>query len=318
MKPIRFGVLAETSNTPDQLLATARLAEDAGCSTLLIRDHLVEGPFPHQLAPLTALAFVAAATTRLRVGTLVICNEFRHPAVLAKEVATLDVLSGGRVELGLGAGFLRSEFDQAGLAFDAPAERVGRLEESIHVLKGLFAGGPFTYRGRHYQVDALHSHPASAQHPHPPLHIAAAQPRMLRIAGREADIVALQAVSTTGGVMTDDPNARTVDTVERQLDVVRQAAAERQAAPEISTTVTIRITERPRYAARELAGRRGWGVDPATVLAMPSVFMGPLPHITELMQRRCDELGLSYLVVSDRDLPTLAHVIPDLVGVRAG
>src|SRR5256714_13956195 len=107
MKPIRIGVMAEHAQTPAALLETARRAEAAGCSTLLLRDHLVEGPFLHQLAPLTALAAVAAATTRLRIGTLVLANGFRHPAVLAKEVATLDVPSGGRVELGLGAGVLR-------------------------------------------------------------------------------------------------------------------------------------------------------------------------------------------------------------------
>jgi hypothetical protein len=141
---------------------------------------------------------------------------------------------------------------------------------------------------------------------------------MLRIAAREADIVALQAVSTTGGVMTDDPNARTVDTVRRQLNIVGEAAAERQTAPEISTTATILITDQPRDAAGELAGRRGWGVGPDTVLAMPSIFIGPLPHIAELMERRREELGLSYLVISDRDLPRLATVIPELVAARAG
>src|SRR5579864_4088960 len=118
MRPFRFGVIAEHAQTRDQLLETARRAEAAGCSTLLLRDHLVEGPFLHQLAPLTALAAVAAATTRLRVGTLVLANDFRHPAVLAKDLATLDVLSGGRLEPGLGAGFLRREYEAAGLRFD--------------------------------------------------------------------------------------------------------------------------------------------------------------------------------------------------------
>src|SRR5437588_8592763 len=113
MRSLRFGVVAERAQSREQLLSTARRAEDAGYSTLLIRDHLVEGPFAHQLAPLTSLATVAAVTTRLRVGALTFCNGFRHPAVLAKEVATLDVLSGGRFELGIGAGFLQREFDEA-------------------------------------------------------------------------------------------------------------------------------------------------------------------------------------------------------------
>src|SRR5215469_18800448 len=112
MRPLRFGVIAEHAQNPDQLLEAARRAEAAGFSTLLIRDHFVEGPFAHQLAPLTALAAVAAARTRLRVGTLVLSNDFRSPAVLAKELATLDVLSGGRVEPGLGAGFLRRDYEE--------------------------------------------------------------------------------------------------------------------------------------------------------------------------------------------------------------
>ena len=315
MKPIRFGVLAETSATAERLLGTARLAEDAGCSTLLSRDHLIEGPFPHQLAPLTALAFVAAATTRLRVGTLVICNEFRHPVLLAKEIATLDVLSGGRAELGLGAGFLQREFDQAGLPFEPPGVRVGRLEESIRILKGLFAGGSFTHLGRHYRVEALDSHPVSAQRPHPPILVAAAQPRMLRLAGREADIVALQAVLTTGGMMTDDPHARTLDTVRRQVEIVHESAAGRDPIPEISTTVTVMVSDRPRDAACELARRRGWGVDSETVLAMPSVFIGSLAHLGDLMKARREELGLSYLVMSDRDLPRLAPALPTLLAL---
>ncbi len=121
MRPLRFGVVAENAQTPDDLLRTARLAEDAGCSTLLIRDHFIQDPFDHQLAPLTALAFVAAATSRLRVGTLVLSNDYRHPVVLAKELATLDQMSDGRVEPGLGAGFLRREYDQGGLTLDPAA-----------------------------------------------------------------------------------------------------------------------------------------------------------------------------------------------------
>jgi alkanesulfonate monooxygenase SsuD/methylene tetrahydromethanopterin reductase-like flavin-dependent oxidoreductase (luciferase family) len=151
MRPFRFGIIAENARTAESLLDTSRRAESAGYSTLLLRDHIVEGPFPHQLAPLTALAAVAMATTRLRIGTLVLANDFRHPSQLAKEIATLDVLSGGRVEPGLGAGFLRRDYEEAGLPLDPPGDRVGRLEESLQVLKGLFGEAPLTHRGRHYR-----------------------------------------------------------------------------------------------------------------------------------------------------------------------
>src|SRR5262249_40578737 len=144
-RPFRFGVFGENARSPEALLDTARRAEDAGYSTFLIRDHFIEEPFGHQLAPLTALATVAAATKSLRVGSLVLSNDYRHPVVLAKEIATLDVLSNGRVELGLGAGFSKAEYESAGMPFDPPGVRVDRLEESIHVLKGLFADGPLTF-----------------------------------------------------------------------------------------------------------------------------------------------------------------------------
>jgi probable F420-dependent oxidoreductase len=309
MEPIRFGVLAENPQTADELLGTARRAEAAGCSTLLIRDHLVEGPFRHQLAPLTALAAVAASTTRLRVGTLVLCNDLRHPAVLAKEIATLDVLSGGRVELGLGAGFLRRDYEAAGLPFDEPRDRVGRLEESLRVLKGLFAAGPLTHHGRHYDIDALDSFPKPVQRPHPPLHVAAARPRMLAIAGREADIVNLQGVSTAGGVMSEDPAGRSPAAVAERIERVRAAAGERFAGLELSTIVTLAVTDRPREAAAELARVRGWGLSAEEVLAMPGVLAGPPDRLVELVRERREALGISYFILSDAALDAAAPLL---------
>jgi probable F420-dependent oxidoreductase len=241
MRPFRFGTLAEHAQTPDQLLGTARRAEDLAYSALLIRDHLVEGPSAHQLAPPTSLAAVAAVTTRLRVGTQVLCNEFRHPAVLAKEIATLDVLSGGRVELGLGAGFLQREFDQAGMPFEPPGTRVDRLEETLRVLKGLFAAGPLTHHGDHYHVDGLDTFPKPVQRPHPPILVGAGRPRMLSIAAREADIVGILTVSTGGGVMTDDPETRTPEAVGAQIDRVRRAAGDRFEQLELAACVLVVI-----------------------------------------------------------------------------
>jgi probable F420-dependent oxidoreductase len=302
MRPFRFGVLAEHAQTPGQLLETARRAEAAGCSTLLIRDHLVEGPFLHQLAPLTALAAVAAATTGLRVGTLVLSNDFRHPAVLAKELATLDVLSGGRLEPGLGAGFLRRDYEGGGIRFDPAGDRVGRLEESLQVLKGLFGPEPLTYHGRHHDLERLDGFPKPVQRPYPPLHVAAAQPRMLAIAGREADIVNLQGVSTAGGVVSEDPAGRSPGAVAEKVERIRAAAGDRFARIELSTVVTLAVTDRPRQAAEEIARVRGWGVSPEQVLAMPAVLAGPPDHLVELLHERRRAFGLSYLILSDASL----------------
>src|SRR5262249_30349850 len=177
---------------PGALPQPPRRAEVSGFSPFLIRDHFIEEPFGHQLAPLTALATVAAATRRLRVGSLVLSNDYRHPVVLAKEIATLDVLSNGRIELGRGAGFSRAEDERAGTRCDPPGVRVDGLEESIHILKGLSADGPLTFSGKHYAVTELDAFPKPVQRPHPPLLIGAAGKRMLSIAAREADIVGFQ------------------------------------------------------------------------------------------------------------------------------
>lgn len=310
MRSLRFGVLAESVRAGEELLDLARRAEAAGCSTLLIRDHLVEGPFAHQFAPLTALAFVAAATARLRVGTLVLSNDFRHPAVLAKEIATLDVLSGGRVELGLGAGFLQRDYGVAGLRFDPPGVRVARLEEALHVFKGLLAGGALTYDGRHYQVTGLDGFPKSLQRPHPPIHVAASRPRMLGIAAREANIINVQTVSTANGVLTDDPHLRSPQALARQIERVRAAAGDRFAQLELSGFATVVLTDDPRRAAAGIAQERGWtGTSGDDVLAMPTMFLGPPDHVAGLFHERHETFGLSYFILSDR---TLDHALPVL------
>ena len=174
----RFGLLGENVRSATALAQTARRAEAAGFATFLLRDHFIEEPFGHQPAPLTALATVAAATERLRVGSLVLCNDYRHPVLLAKEVATLDLLSGGRFELGLGAGFSRPEYEAAGLPFDPPGVRVDRLAEALQVFKGLFGAAPFTFAGRFYTVAKLDAFPKP---------VAAATPSNSGRRGRPAD-----------------------------------------------------------------------------------------------------------------------------------
>ena len=187
----RFGVINERMTTAGAWIDAARRTEAQGYATFLIRDHFVPDHFGDQFAPFSALTAAACATTTLRVGCLVIDNDYRHPVVLAKEAATLDLLSGGRFELGLGAGFMKTEYDKAGIAFDAPGIRVSRLAEAIDVLKGLFGAAPLTFQGQHYRIDGLNGYPKPAQHPHPPIHIGAGSKRMLMLAGRHANTVGL-------------------------------------------------------------------------------------------------------------------------------
>jgi probable F420-dependent oxidoreductase len=314
-RAFRFGVFGENARSPKALLETARRAEESGYSTFLIRDHFIEEPFGHQLAPLTALATVAGATNRLRVGSLVLSNDYRHPVMLAKEIATLDVLSNGRVELGLGAGFSKAEYDGAGIPFDPPGVRVDRLEESIHVLKGLFGEGPLTFAGKHYAVTGLDAFPKPVQRPHPPLLIGAAGKRMLSIAAREADIIGFQTVSTANGVMSNDPSGRLAPAVAQKVEQVRQIAGERFSRIELSMVATVVFADQRRQAAERFARERGWGgLTAEQVLDMPSVFIGSLDHIVGEMRARRDQYGFSYYVVLDRAMETVAPIVGRLAG----
>ncbi|MGH7912536.1 MAG: TIGR03621 family F420-dependent LLM class oxidoreductase, partial [Candidatus Dormibacteraceae bacterium] len=228
----RFGVMAEGVTTRRELLETARAAEDLGYDVLLLRDHFVAEPFGNQLGPIAALATVAAVTTRLRIGTLVACNDYRHPVLLAQEAATLDVLSEGRFELGLGAGFSLPEYEAAGIAFERAGVRIGRLEEAVACLKALFADGAATYRGKHYELRGLDGFPKPVQRPHPPLALAGALPRMLGLAAREADVVQLQTVNLTSGYQVDDGRSRLAEAEAARLQTLREKAGERMAGLE--------------------------------------------------------------------------------------
>ena len=315
LRPFRFGVFGEDARTPAVLLDTARRAEDAGYSTFLLRDHFIDEPFGHQLAPLASLATVAAATTRLRVGSLVFSNDYRHPAMLAKEIATLDALSNGRLELGLGAGFSKAEYDRAGMPFDPPGERVDRLEESIHVLKGLFGERPFTFAGKHYAVTGLDGYPKPVQRPHPPLLIGAAGKRMLSIAAREADIIGFQTTSTSHGAMTDDGSVRLAPAVFQRVEHVRQIAGERFGRIELSMVATMVFAGQRQSAAERLARKRGWsGLSPEQVLEMPSVFIGSIDHVADEMRARRERYGFSYYVILDRAMNAVAPLVARLAG----
>src|SRR5215470_17807941 len=258
MRPFRFGVLAESTRSRGALLNTARRAEDDGFATLLIRGHFIAEPFGDQLAPLTTLATLAATTTRLRIGSLVFSNDYRHPVVLAKEAATLDVLSEGRFELGIGAGWLASEYEQTGIPFDPPGIRVERMQEALHVLKGIFAEKPFTFAGKHYTITDLDSHPKPFQKPHPPLLIGAGSKRMLTIAAREADIIGILPKALTNGTISEEPAERFAETLAQKVEWIRQAAEERFDEVELSMVVTVKITHNQHQKAEQIMQQRGW------------------------------------------------------------
>jgi probable F420-dependent oxidoreductase len=314
-RPFRFGVIGEATTSRERLLEVAHRAEALGYSTLLLRDHFVAEPFGDQLAPLVALMAAAGATRTLRVGSLVLNNDYRHPVVLAKEAATLDLLSGGRFELGIGAGWLRDEYERAGMPFDPPAVRVGRLQESLHVLKGLLAGPALTFKGERYTVDGIAGFPVPVQRPHPPILVGAGSRRMLRIAGQEADIVGILPRALPEGTISGELSERSPERVASKVAWVEEAAEERSRQVELSAVLAVAPGTDHRRAAERLAVQQGWGAAAGElVLEMPSVAAGPAERVVEELQVRRDRFGFSYLVVADGDMDTFAPVVERLAG----
>jgi len=307
VRPFRFGVTAPTPSAGTDWVERARRVEQLGYATLVVPDH-----FRDHLAPVPALTAAALATTRLRVGSLVFSNDFRHPAVLAKEAATIDVLSGGRFELGLGAGWLRAEYDQTGIPFEAPGTRVERLEEAVTIIKGLLAGERVTFAGRHYTIADLEGRPTPVQRPHPPIAIGGGGRRTLTLAAREASIVGLVPRARRDGSgldLTDLNDAAT----RQKLEWVRAAAGDRFDSLEIHALIqAVAVAEKRTAAADDLASR--FKVGRGVVLETVYVLLGTVEEICETLRERRERYGISYLTVFERDMEVFAPVVARLAG----
>jgi probable F420-dependent oxidoreductase len=309
MTPFRFGVNARTAGSGAAWIALARRLEERGYATLNLPDHLTDRP-----APLVALAAAASATTQLRVGTLVLNNDFRHPVLLAREAATLDWLSDGRFELGLGAGYVKAEYDEAGLRFERGGARVERLAEAVTIVTRLFAGEAVSFAGRHYQVTKHTLFPRPVQQPRPPILVGGNGPRLLALAAREADIVGLTGITFTRGGTGRDLSGFTAAGVDERLRIVREAAGSRLERLELSALVQrVVVTADRRAAAAELARR--WselGVD--EVLESPFVLLGSAHEIVGQLVERRRRWGISYYVVFDDVADVLAPIVDRLAG----
>ena len=314
-RPFRFGVIDESSQTKAALLHRAQEAERLGYATFLLRDHFVAGEFAPQLAPIAGLMAAAAATTTLRVGSLVFANDYRHPAVLAKETATIDVLSDGRFELGIGAGWLKAEYEETGLIFDPAGVRVERLREGVQILKALFGEERVTYRGHHYSLTNYASFPKPVQSPHVPILIGAGSKRMLELAAQEADIIGILPKALPTGSISDDPTERLADTFAQKIAWIRGAAGERWDRLELSMVVSVNYTEQRTVRAAQIIHERQWhGVTVEDVLAMPAILIGTETEIVEKIQAVRARFGISYLVVSDAVMETFAPLVHALSG----
>lgn len=309
MAKLRFGIVRESAPDGREWLDYARRAEDSGIGTLLLRDHFAAGAFGQQLAPFSGLAAAVAVTTRLRVGTLVLSNDFRHPAIVAHEAATLHLLSGGRFELGVGAGWYQPEYSAAGITFDRAGRRIARLEESLGIVKGLLAGTPVRHAGEFYRVDGLDLDVLPAPRTAPRLLVGAGGTRMLRLAARHADIVGVLPAPIRDSAVGDDPRDRLPGAFGAKLGVLREAAGDRFGDLEISAFGTFVVTARRRAATEDLIASRRWaGIDAEAVWQMPTVFIGSPEQIRCDLRERRDRYGLSYLVAGEAVLPALAEI----------
>jgi probable F420-dependent oxidoreductase len=296
MHPFRFGVVAANARTGDEWAQNAQRIEALGFDVLGIPDGL-----NYTLAPLPALAAAAAVTSRLRLGTYVIANDFRNPVLLAKEAASLDWLSNGRFELGIGAGRPGAEADNRGLGipFDSGAVRLARLSEAIPLIKTLLCGEKATVAGQHYQVAGSAVSPRGVQQPRPPVLIAAAGNQMLRLAAREADIVAL-------GV---PPTATEADVADR-IRVLRDAAANRFDELELNLNLMAVGDSVPRY----LAGQLGLTAESLAAAGSAAAIVGSTDAMCQTLRERRERLGISYIMVGDELMESLAPVVERLRG----
>ena len=309
MKLFRFGVNVGRAGSRAEWADKARKLEGLGYSTLTVPDHLTD-----LFAPMPALVSAAEATKTLRVGTNVLNNDLRHPVLVAREAATVDVLTDGRLQLGLGAGHMKSEYDQTGLGFDRGGTRVERLGEAVTIVKGLLKGEQVTFAGRHYRVTSHKIHPLPVQQPHPPILIGGNGPRLLTLAAKEADIVGLSGITFRRGGVEPDLSAWKAVGVDERVRLVREAAGDRYHRLELSALVQrVIVTDDPRQAAEELAGR--WTqLSPEEILQSPYVLIGTVRELVENLQAWRERWGISYYFIFEPYVEAFAPVVADLAG----
>ncbi len=303
--PFRFAL--QLLGAPDARTWTERVrwAEGAGYSTVSMQDHVGS-----RFSPLPALAAAAAVTTSVRLATFVLANGFRHPALVAKDAATLQVLSGGRFELGLGAGWLGAEFEELGLPFESPGRRIARLRESVEIIRRLFAGGAVTYTGEHYTVRDLELVPTMAPGAGPRVILAGGGPKILSLAGEKADIVSV----LTNQRHRNAPGqgllgaAGSLAAVRSGVDAVRDAAGARIGSMELNLRMmVVEVTDRPATRAEEIG--RSMGMTADEVLASPFTLLGTVDGIVERLHWLREELGVTYFTVDGDTGEMLAPVV---------
>ncbi|SPM39885.1 Flavin-dependent oxidoreductase, luciferase family (includes alkanesulfonate monooxygenase SsuD and methylene tetrahydromethanopterin reductase) [Mycobacterium numidiamassiliense] len=316
--PFRFAVQATNAAGGRQWRDTVRKVEDLGYTTLFLADHYL-GPGPAQraartprqdLAPIAAMAAAAAVTETLRVGCRVFCIDYHVPAVLAKEAATLDLLSDGRLELGIGAGWSGVEYDALGVEFDRPGRRIAKLAEVVALIKAHWQGDELNYAGDFVRVHGYAGRPRPVQQPHPPIMIGGGGQRVLSLAGREADIVSISSVPFVARDADGlDPQA----VAQRRIEYVRAAAGERYGGLDVeSSPYFTAITDDPETVLAELA--KSTGLEADLLRDHPNVLIGSSESVVEQLHSSRETLGVNYVTVQQTQIESFAPVVALLHG----
>jgi probable F420-dependent oxidoreductase len=307
-RPFRFGVQLSTAPDRATWVETAKRLEDLGYATATMPDH-----FTGQLAPVPALQAVLDATTTLRVGALVFDNDYKHPVVLAKELATMDVLSDGRVEIGIGAGWMISDYEQSGIAYDSAGVRIDRFVEGLEVITRAMAPGPFSYSGTHYTITDYDGLPKPVQSPRPPILIGGGGKRVLTIAAQWADIVGINATMSAGVIGPDAFQTMTAEAVDAKVAIVREAAGERFADIEMNVRAfMVQVTDDATTAAQGIADLVG--VERTMVDETPFALVGPPSKLVDDLLARRERWGFSYVIVGPDEIESFAPVVAELAG----
>lgn len=308
VRPFRFGVQLNAAAGERSWADTARRIEELGYAVVTMPDH-----FDRQLAPMPALQAALDATTTLRAGALVFDNDYKHPAVLAKELATMDVLSDGRVEIGLGAGWMRSDYEQLGIPYDRAGVRIDRFVEGLAVIRGAMGNGPFDFDGEHYTINGYDGFPKPVQAPCPPVLIGGGGRRVLTIAAQHADIVGVNGTMHAGVVGPEAIATMTAEAVAEKVDVVAAAAGDRIDHIEMNIRAFfVSVTDDRDGQLDAIAGMIG--VDRSMVAESPFALIGsPSKIIEDLLERR-RRYGFSYVIVGGGDIDSFAPVVAELNG----
>ncbi|MFM2076228.1 MAG: hypothetical protein RJA49_118 [Actinomycetota bacterium] len=306
-RPFRFGIQASTAPDRASWVSLAQRMEAHGYSTLTMPDH-----FGDQLAPLPAMMTALDATTDLRVCALVFDNDYKHPVVLAKELATMDVLSGGRMEIGLGAGWMLSDYEQAGIPYDSPGVRIDRFVEGLHIIRKAMEPGAFSFAGSHYTITDYNGLPKPVQ-TRPPVLIGGGGKRVLGIAAREADIVGINPSMHTGVVNAETFGHMTAASVDDKVAIVRAAAGDRFDRIELNIRAfLVNVTEDGAGARERLAGALGVGTE--MLETSPFSLIGSPAELSERLLERRERWGFSYVIVGQEDVDKFAPVVAELTG----